>query len=90
MTRRTTHAREDAAEPAWPCVIAVDTYLAASGDQELFEVLPPFLTFRALVIAPPRWYPDLAEPTRAVLLRFAERMASATRFILDDATAFGT
>jgi hypothetical protein len=62
----------------------LDTYVAASRDAEVFEVLPPFLAFRALVIAHPRWYPDLAEPTRAVLLRFADRMASAARFTADD------
>jgi aminoglycoside phosphotransferase (APT) family kinase protein len=62
----------------------LDTYVAASGDEELFDALPPFLAFRALVIAHPRWYPDLADPTRAALLRFADRMVSVTRFVLDD------
>ena len=62
----------------------LDTYVSASGDHELCDVLPPFLAFRALVIAHPRWYPDLAETTRAALLRFADRMVSATRFAVDD------
>ena len=46
-------------------------YLDASADRELFEVLPPFLAFRALVVGHPRWYPTLEAPLRARLLRFA-------------------
>ena len=58
----------------------LDTYVAASGDAEVLQTLPPFLAFRALVIAHPRWYPDLADASRRALLRFADRMVSATRF----------
>ena len=52
----------------------IDTYLGQSRDGELGEVLPPFLAFRALVIAHPRWYPALPDETRAALLRFARLM----------------
>ena len=62
----------------------LDTYVAASGDAELFDVLPPFLAFRALVIAHPRWYPDLPDASRAALLRFADHMVATTRFVPDD------
>jgi hypothetical protein len=62
----------------------LDTYIGASGDAEVLDVLPPFLAFRALVLAHPRWYPDLAEPTRAALLRFADRLVTATRLSADD------
>jgi hypothetical protein len=57
----------------------MDAYLAESGDGALVEVLPPFLAFRALVIAHPRWYPDLDGATRAALLRFARAMAAPGR-----------
>jgi hypothetical protein len=57
----------------------VDTYLDASGDGELLDVLPPFLAFRALVLAHPRWYPDLTDATRVALLAFADRMAAPGR-----------
>lgn len=57
----------------------LDTYGEASGDHELLDVLPPFLAFRALVLAHPRWYPDLVDATRAALLGFADRMAAAGR-----------
>jgi aminoglycoside phosphotransferase family enzyme len=52
----------------------IDAYRQAARDGELLEVLPPFFAFRALVIAHPRWYPALADPTRAALIRFARRM----------------
>ena len=58
----------------------LDAYLDASGDRELFEVLPPFFMFRALVIAHPRWYPTLTESTRRILLDFARAMADAPAF----------
>jgi hypothetical protein len=49
----------------------LDTYLEATGDRELLDVAPPFFAFRALVIAHPRWYPNLADSTRRALLAFA-------------------
>ena len=58
----------------------LDAYLAASGDRELLDVLPPFLAFRALVIAHPRWYPNEEEATRRALLEFAKAMAAGARF----------
>jgi aminoglycoside phosphotransferase (APT) family kinase protein len=61
----------------------MDAYLADSGDRALPEVLPPFLAFRALVIAHPRWYPALEASTRGALLRFARAMAGPDRFDAD-------
>ncbi len=58
----------------------LNVYLKASGDREILEVLPPFFAFRALVIAHPRWYPALADDTRAALIRFARRMLEAAPF----------
>jgi hypothetical protein len=52
----------------------VDAYLARAGDRELPEVLPPFLAFRALVIAHPRWYPDLMPATRGALIGLARAL----------------
>jgi Ser/Thr protein kinase RdoA (MazF antagonist) len=62
----------------------LETYLRASHDQEILEVLPPFLAFRALVIAHPLWYPELRQPLRAALILFARRMMIDTRFDPDD------
>jgi len=58
----------------------LDAYLERSGDGELYEVLPPFLAFRALVIAHPRWYPTLSDATRQTLLTFARAMAGRGAF----------
>jgi aminoglycoside phosphotransferase (APT) family kinase protein len=74
-----------ATEEAAPIFMAMfrrflDAYLAASGDHELLEVVPPFLAFRALVIAHPRWYPDLAATTRAALISLADRLMASRGF----------
>ena len=50
-------------------------------------MLPPFMSFRALVIAHPRWYPTLSDATRAGLLRFARAMAGPGPFDAADAAA---
>jgi hypothetical protein len=61
----------------------LDGYLVASGDDELREVLPPFLAFRALVIAHPRWYPALAPATRSALIALARRLMASRTFDAD-------
>lgn len=58
----------------------LDTYVEATGDREVFEILPPFFAFRALVVAHPRWYPGLDPTTRRALLAFARAMLEGTRF----------
>jgi hypothetical protein len=55
-------------------------YLAASGDADLVDTLPPFFAFRLLVVAHPRWYPGLADSTRRELIVGARAMAACTRF----------
>jgi hypothetical protein len=56
------------------------TYVQASRDYELLETLPPFLAFRALVLAHPRWYPDLPGTVRADLVHLASSLTRLTRF----------
>jgi Ser/Thr protein kinase RdoA (MazF antagonist) len=65
----------------------LETYLRESHDREILEVLPPFLAFRALVIAHPTWYPELADSLRTALIHFARRMMTAARFDPADARA---
>lgn len=55
-------------------------YLAASGDHEVLETLPPFLLFRGLVLASPKWYPTLDEAIRRRLLGLVRRMARPEPF----------
>jgi aminoglycoside phosphotransferase (APT) family kinase protein len=56
------------------------TYLERSRDRELCTVVAPFFTWRALVLASPVWYPDVATELRDRLLTFAERLLAGVRF----------
>jgi hypothetical protein len=88
LRRSAAERRPGVAEPFWTLFRAfLAAYDEASGDAELAEVLPPFLAFRALVIAHPRWYPALAESTRRALLAFARTVVASARFDLDRAAA---
>ena len=60
------------------------TYIEASRDHDILDVLPPFLAFRALVIAHPRWYPDLPLGLRTDLAHLATSLATGSRFDLAD------
>ena len=57
-----------------------DTYLEASNDAELLEVIAPFYVFRGLVVASPQWYPSHPLPVRQGLLHFLEAVLAADRF----------
>jgi len=48
-----------------------ERYLEQSSDPEILEVVSPFFVFRALVLANPLWYPNLAETIRRQLLAFS-------------------
>jgi aminoglycoside phosphotransferase family enzyme len=54
-----------------------ETYLGATGDREVLEVIPPFLAWRALVVASPVWYPGISPEARDALLAFAEEALDA-------------
>ena len=58
----------------------LNTYIETSRDYELLETLPPFLAFRALVLAHPRWYPDLPGSVRSDLAHLAGSLTQLTRF----------
>jgi hypothetical protein len=60
-------------------------YLRSTSDRELLEVVPPWLAWRALVLANPRWYPGLSARGRDALLGWIERTLAQPRF--DPATA---
>mgnify|MGYP000075012689 CR=1 FL=1 len=55
-------------------------YLSARADEELCEVIQPWFSWRALVLASPTWYPDISEGVRRKLLRFAQRIMSDERY----------
>ena len=56
------------------------TYLEESGDQEVLGVLAPWLAWRCLVVACPRFYPRLPAEARDRVLRLAERALSGAAF----------
>jgi aminoglycoside phosphotransferase (APT) family kinase protein len=55
-------------------------YLATTGDRVLLEVAPPFVAWRALVMANPQWYPQVSAESRDQLLSIVERTLAADRF----------
>jgi hypothetical protein len=60
-----------------------DRYLDGARDPEVLETAPPFLAWRALVVASPRFYPGLTAPARDLLLKLAERALEEGRLDLD-------
>jgi hypothetical protein len=64
--------------PLWHRFFA--TYLERSGDPEVLDSLAPFLAWRLLVVACPRFYPGLAAGARSALLSLAERALGSRRF----------
>ncbi|HUB08033.1 MAG TPA: phosphotransferase [Myxococcales bacterium] len=64
--------------PLWRSFWA--TYLDESGDGALLGVAAPFLAWRALVLANPRFYPRLAERDRDALLAFVEDVLAEDSF----------
>ena len=56
-----------------------ETYLAHAGEGVL-DAAPPFLCWRALVLACPRFYPDLPAEARQALLGWAARVLAHERF----------
>jgi hypothetical protein len=55
-------------------------YLGETSDGELLEAAAPFLAWRGLVMANPKFYPALPAAERDRLLRFVERALDAPRF----------
>ena len=55
-------------------------YLERTGDRELLDVAAPFITFRALVMASPTWYPTLSDDIRRALLNLARAALAADTF----------
>lgn len=45
-------------------------YVQATADREILEIAPPYLAWRALVVANPAWYPAVSAELRARLLTF--------------------
>ncbi len=61
----------------------IRSYVNATGDEEIFKVMQPWLAFRCLVIASPLFYPENPESVRQALLRFAVNVMKVEVFSLD-------
>jgi Ser/Thr protein kinase RdoA (MazF antagonist) len=55
-------------------------YLREAREVDVLAALAPFYAWRSLVVASPRWYPNLTSEERGVILSFAERVLSLERF----------
>lgn len=58
----------------------IRTYMEKTGDSQMFQAMPLFYTFRALVIASPLWYPTLSRETRRKIFNFAHNILNEGRF----------
>jgi hypothetical protein len=57
-----------------------ERYGTLTNDAGLSEVAPPFLAWRGLVLANPKWYPALASDDRDRILAFVEKALGSARF----------
>lgn len=57
-----------------------DAYAELRSDPAMFEVIAPFFAWRGLVVASPRWYPNMTADDRDRILSFVERVLDAPRF----------
>jgi len=64
-----------------------NTYLEFSGDTELLSVAAPFLAWRGLVLANPRWYPAITPECREALIGYIEGVLDADTFSPSSAEA---
>jgi hypothetical protein len=71
-------AWEEGTGPLWR--IFWTTYLEQSRDREVLQVLAPWLAWRCLVVACPRFYPLLPAEARDRVLRLAEQSLSGDTF----------
>jgi len=63
-------------------------YLAKTADNEMLEVIAPFLAWRGLVIASPLWYPHLTPAVRKSLFGFIENVLAEVRFNPEDVNRY--
>jgi hypothetical protein len=69
--------------PLWRTFL--EAYLAETHDEEVLETAPPFLAWRGLVVASPRFYPNLSPQARDSLLSFVERVLDQGFLAVGDA-----
>lgn len=58
----------------------MENYLIKSGDCDILKCVQPFYAFRALVVASPLWYPNLAPDVRVKLFNFIDNVLETEEF----------
>jgi len=61
----------------------MEGYVKATGDEELFDVIPPFYAFRGLVVTHPLYYPDMEYAKRRLMFNFIVNVLNHERFEID-------
>ncbi|MDX1614640.1 MAG: phosphotransferase [Candidatus Promineifilaceae bacterium] len=67
-----------------------ENYLDGNPDHELLTVIQPWFAWRALVLASPQWYANIAEEVRRKLLHFARQVLATPRFEWSDVNRYLT
>ena len=57
-----------------------ETYMEASGDNDVTGAAAPFFAFRGLVLASPVWYPTLPVKVRRTIFQFIEHVLDESQF----------
>jgi len=57
-----------------------ETYIEASGDDDVTRTSAPFFAFRGLVLASPVWYPKLPIEIRRTIFRFMQNVLDEPQF----------
>lgn len=55
-------------------------YVELTGDEEILKVTAPFFAFRGVVVANPKFYPDVTPAQRALILRFINNVLDSESF----------
>ncbi|MBF0345373.1 MAG: phosphotransferase [Nitrospirae bacterium] len=57
-----------------------DRYIELAKDPEIVEVVAPFFAFRGVVVANPKFYPELTPLQRAIIFKFINNVLDADSF----------
>jgi hypothetical protein len=60
--------------------IFIKTYLDGTGDEQVFDYMPPFLAWRSLVIASSIWYPNILADVKRKQINFAVNVSNDEKF----------
>jgi aminoglycoside phosphotransferase (APT) family kinase protein len=65
-----------------------DEYVRRTADEEIYRVVAPFFAFRAVVVANPVFYPELASDARKKIFNFTENILKSERFEIEKVNGY--